>query len=62
MLEGDTGGGALSNNTSNICVRVCVCVCAEEKRREKTTCRAFYMQRIVRASGYPMVVAHSLEP
>jgi len=56
MLEGDTGGGALSNNTSDICM--CVRV-QRKKRREKISYRAFYIQRVVRASGYPMVVARA---
>ena len=31
MLEGDTGGGALSNNTSDICM----CVCVQRKKKER---------------------------
>ena len=31
-LEGDTGGGALSNNTSGICMYVRVCKVVEERK------------------------------
>ena len=48
-LEGDTGGGALSNNTSGICMYMCVCKVVEERKKEH-----LYIRRIVQAGGCNM--------